>query len=329
MDNSIGILLDWLDLPENRELKKNTVIVLTSDNGGVTHKELNGNTWTSNRPLRGGKANTYEGGFKVPWIVSWPGKVKAGTTCTTPVQSVDIYPTVLELAKVMPDAGSVIDGQSIVPLLAGKPMTHQPIFTDFQHTFGAMCAPSSCVRAGDWKLIRFHHAGMDAKSDAFELFNLKLDPAESINLAGYMPEKVADLDRLIEKHLTETDALLPIANTKFKGNPIKPRTNLKKAPKRPRELRLVETAIQTEKAGSRHVQLLDENDQPRKTHALVLEGSEWVTVEHRADGSVVVKWDTPSSNASAQVLFGWKGGATCMEINDWTIPACELHIDGV
>ena len=328
MDNSIGILLDWLDQPKNRELKKNTVILLTSDNGGVTHNEINGNPWTSNRPLRGGKANTYEGGFKVPWIVSWPGKIKAGSSSATPVQSLDIYPTVLELAKVKPRAGSVIDGQSIVPLLAGKPMAHQPIFTDFQHVFGGLCAPSSCVRAGDWKLIRFHHAGIDAKSDAFELFNLKLDPSEAINLADYMPGKVAELDQLIETHLKEIDALLPIANKNFKGNPIRRRHNPKQAPNRPKKLRLAETKLVAAKAGSRTFQLLDEKNRTRKTHALVLEGAEWVTVENCPDGSVAVTWTAPPANTSAKVLFGWKGGATCMEINDWTIPACELLIQG-
>jgi hypothetical protein len=75
------------------------------------------------------------------------------------------------------------------------------------------------------------------------------------------------------------------------------------------------------------MQLLDENDQPRKAHALVLEGSEWVTVETLPDGSVAVKWTAPPENASAKVLFGWKGGATCMEINDWTLPPCALVLD--
>ncbi len=161
MDSSIGILLDWLDLPENRDLKKNTVIILTSDNGGVTHEQINGNTFTSNRPLRGGKANTYEGGTRVPWIVRWPGQIAAGTTCGTPVQSLDIYSTVLELAGVEPARGQKLDGQSIVPLLKSKPMEHQPIFTDFPHLFGILCAPSCSVRAGDYKLIRYYHAGIN------------------------------------------------------------------------------------------------------------------------------------------------------------------------
>jgi arylsulfatase A-like enzyme len=326
MDSSIGILLDWMDRPENRELKENTVIILTSDNGGVIHKDLNGNPWTSNRPLRGGKANTNDGGMRVPWIVRWPGAVKANTVCETPVQSTDIYPTVLEIATVTPRAGNVIDGQSIVPLLKGGSVEHQPIFTDFQHVFGAMCAPSSCVRAGDWKLIRFHHAGMNAKSDAFELFNLKLDPSEAINLADYRPEKVAELDRLIKEHLKETGALLPIANKNFKGNPMRSRTNPKKAPNRPQRLRLAENEILAQEAGTRRVQLLDEKNQSRKTHALVLEGTEWVTVDNRSDGCVELKWDAPPEGATARILFGWKGGATCMEINDWTIPPCELNL---
>ncbi|KKK54437.1 hypothetical protein LCGC14_3084760, partial [marine sediment metagenome] len=80
MDTSIGMLLDWLDQPENAELKANTVIILTSDNGGVTHNVTgNGDYWTSNRPLRGGKANTYEGGVKVPWIVRWNDTITAGS----------------------------------------------------------------------------------------------------------------------------------------------------------------------------------------------------------------------------------------------------------
>ncbi len=326
MDNSIGILLDWMDKPENRDLKKNTVIILTSDNGGVIHKETDGSPWTSNRPLRGGKANTYEGGVRVPWIVRWPGNVKAGTTCATPVQSLDIYPTVLEIAHVKPPAGTVIDGQSIVPLLKGKPMDHQPIFTDFPHIFGVMCAPSSCVRAGDWKLIRYYHAGENAESDAFELFDLSRDPSEAIDLASYLPEKVEELDRLIEQHLKETDALLPLRNTNFSGNPRVSRTKREKAPNIPQTLRLAETAIQTAKNGTRRLQLLDENDQARKTHALVLEGSKWVRVENRPDGSVELQWDNPPNNDPAKVLFGWKGGATVWEVNDWTRPACELLI---
>jgi arylsulfatase A-like enzyme len=323
MDNSIGILLDWLDRPQNRDLKKNTVILLTSDNGGVIHNEVDGNPWTSNRPLRGGKANTYEGGTRVPWIVRWPGHVQPKAECNTPVQSIDIYPTVLEIAGI--NSRAEIDGRSIVPLLEGKPMDHQPIFTDFPHLFGILCAPSSSVRDEDYKLIRFHHAGRNAVSHAYELFDLERDPSEAINLAAYLPEKVKELDRLIEKHLKETDALVPVQNSTCSGSPRAPRTNRKKAPDRPRRLTLPETAIRTAESGSRRIQLLDENGKARKTHALVLEGSDRVRVENNSDGSVALSWD--ASAGSARVLFGWKGGATPWEINDWTLPPCELILN--
>ena len=327
MDTSIGILLDWLDKPENKELKNNTVIMMTSDNGGVTHKELSGgNTVTSNRPLRGGKANTYEGGVREPWIVSWPGKIKAGTVCKTPVQTIDIYPTVLETVGVKPKKGVVLDGQSIVPLLQGKPMKHQPIFTDFQHSMGILNAPSSSVRVGDWKLIRFYHAGRDAKSHAYELFDLKRDLYESINLATYLPAKVKELDKLIESHLKKTKAIVPLPNSKFTGNPRRPRSNPKKAPSRPQKLSLSKSVLKVGKAGSQRFQLIDQNNMPRKTHALVLDGADWVSAQSNPDGSIEVIWRSPKKRAT--VLFGWKGGATVWEINDWTIPACKLVIEG-
>ena len=326
MDNSIGMLLDWLDRPENKTIKANTLFIMTSDNGGVTHKATGENIWTSNRPLRGGKANTYEGGTREPWIVSWPEKVKAGTVNNTPIQSIDIYPTVLEVVGLKPKPGITIDGQSILPLLMGKEMGHQPIFTDFPHTFGVMCAPSSSVRVGHLKLIRYFHAGQNARSHAYELFDLERDPYESINLAEVMPEKVHELDGMIESHLVDTKALVPRPNLQFKGNPRRSRTNRKKAPNRPRQLKLSKSSIQTDEAGTEHFQLFDENNKSRKTHAMILDGGDWVHLTNNSDGSVTVTWKKPMGKAT--ILMGWKGGATCFEINDWTIPPSKLVISG-
>lgn len=328
MDNSIGMLLDWLDKPANRQLKENTLIILTSDNGGVIHNQVDGNPWTSNRPLRGGKANTYEGGVREPWIVRWPGKIQPGTVCHDPVQSTDIYPTVLEAAGVMPRDGIPLDGKSIVPLLHGNAMKRRPIFTHFPHNMGALCAPSTSVRLGDWKLIRFFHAGKDAASHAYELFDLKRDPFEAINLADHFPEKVRELDRLIETFLGDTDALVPFRNPDFVGDPQAMRTgqSLSKAPKRPRALRLNVPPIKTDKAGNRLIQLTDQEGASRRTHAMVLEGSEWVRVNNNSDGSVELRWDAASNNGTARILFGWKGGAIPQEINLATIPACVLEL---
>ncbi len=328
MDNSIGILLEWLDKPANRELKENTLIILTSDNGGVIHNQVDGNPWTSNRPLRGGKGNTYEGGVREPWIVRWPGKIEAGTVCGEPVQSTDIYPTVMEIAGLKLRDGIPMDGRSIVPLLNGEAMERGPIFTHFPHNMGALCAPSTSVRAGDWKLIRFYHAGKNAASHAYELFDLKRDPSEAINLAAYFPEKVRELDQLIESFLEDTEALVPLGNSKYKGDPQATRTaqSLNKAPKRPRALRLPAPAIKPATAGNRLIQLADQDGAPRSTHALVLEGSDWVRVRNNPDGSVELRWDAAPKNGSAKVLFGWKGGAIPQEINAATIPPCELEL---
>ena len=205
-------------------------------------------------------------------------------------------------------------------------MKHQPIFTDFQHSMGILNAPSSSVRVGDWKLIRFYHAGRDAKSHAYELFDLKRDPYESINLATYLPAKVKELDKLIESHLKKTKAIIPLPNSKFTGNPRRPRSNPKKALNRPQKLSLSKSVLKVGKAGSQRFQLIDQNNMPRKTHALVLDGADWVSAQSNPDGSIEVIWRSPKKRAT--VLFGWKGGATVWEINDWTIPACKLVIEG-
>lgn len=326
MDNSIGILLDWLDRPENRDLKSNTVIILTSDNGGVIHNELNGNPWTSNRPLRGGKANLYEGGVREPWIVRWPGVIRPGSTCKTPVQSIDIYPTVLDMAGLKFPRKAVLDGQSIVPLLKGRSMDHQPIFTHFPHNMGVLNAASTSVRDGDYKLIRYYHAGENAESHAYELFDLKRDLYESINLAAYLPEKVKELDRLIDSFLEETEALVPERNTTYSGIPTALRSNPALRAGRPQQLWIPEPVVRTAGAGSRRVQLFDQQHTPRQTHALVLEGNEWVSVQDYPDGSVEVSWTAIPESQTAVVLFGWKGGATPAEVDDWSLAPCELTL---
>src|SRR3546814_7644613 len=202
MDHSLGIILDWLDRPENKSLKDNTIIVFTSDNGGVVHEVKVGEEKkqvTSNRPLRGGKANTYEGGIRVPFIVRWPNHIKAGTECNIPISTIDLYPSFLELAQIAPKDSIVLDGRSIVPLLKGKELEQVPLFFDFPHPFGILCAPSSAVSSGNYKLIRFYWAGENARSHYYELFDLSKDIPESINLASYLPDKVRKMDALIEE----------------------------------------------------------------------------------------------------------------------------------
>ena len=330
MDNSIGILLDWLDLPENEAIKNNTFILFVSDNGGIVHEvPVNDpkRSVTSNRPLRGGKGNTYEGGTRVPWIVRWPEHIEAGTSCNTPVTTLDIYPTILELSGVSPMDGQVLDGRNIIPLLEGERMDERPVFIDFPFRMGTLCAPSSTIRLGDYKLLRFYWAGENAESHYYELFDLKQDPAEAINLAKHMPEKVTELDELITKHLQETAALVPVRNTEFSGNPRTPRSNPKKSVIRPKSYSLPQSEfVAEEDKGSRRFQLLDQDGKPCTSAALVMEGGEWIQLKNLEDGNVEITWDRSLKMSDARVLFGWSGGTTAHEMNDWTLDPFELVI---
>jgi len=330
MDNSIGILLDWLDLPDNKSLKENTIVLFVSDNGGIVHEvNVNGTrrTVTSNRPLRGGKANTYEGGTRVPWIARWPRHIAAGTVCQTPVSTVDIYPTLLELSGTKSKDGQILDGQSIVPLLEGKSMDERPLFWDFPHHFGSLCASSTAVRKGDYKLLRFYWAGENAASHYYELYDLKQDPSEAVNLAAYMPEKVSELDALITQHLQETAALVPVRNANFSGNPRKQRSNPEKSVIRPKSYSLPQSEIVVENnKGSRRIQLIDQDGKPCQTAAVVLNGNSWIQLQNLDDGMVEVSWDRNQKTEEAKVLLGWSGGTTAHEMNDWTLDPFELVI---
>lgn len=330
MDNSIGILLDWLDLPENKSLKDNTIVLFVSDNGGIVHEvNVSGTkrTVTSNRPLRGGKANTYEGGTRVPWMVRWPGKIKEASRCSEPVSTIDIYPTLMELTENTLKEEVLLDGQSIVPLLQGGTMEERPLYWDFPHHFGSLCASSSTVRLGDHKLLRFYWAGENAASHYYELYDLKQDPFEAVNLAKYMPDKVKELDALITQHLEETATLVPIRNLDFTGNPRKPRSSPEKSVVRPRSYRLPQSKFVVEAGkGSRRFQLLDQDGKPCKSAALIMEGNGWIQVKNLTDGQVEVSWDRSLKTDEAKVLFGWSGGTTAHEMNDWTLDPFELVI---
>lgn len=330
MDNSVGILLDWLDLPENKVVKDNTLIIFASDNGGVVHQvKVNGvkRQVTSNRPLRGGKGNTYEGGTRIPWIVRWPGKVPAGTVSDTPISTIDIYPTLLEVTGTKPKQNKIYDGQSIASVLKGENIEERPLFFDFPHVFGAMTASSTSVRLGDYKLLRFYWAGAQQKSHHYELFNLKQDPSEAVNLANHMPEKVKELDALISAHLATTEALIPIANKNFTGNALKLRSGKKRAPKRPASLHLSKNKFKAKGTkGSQKFELLDENGKACKAAAVAVQGAEWIQIKELSDGQVEILWDRSLKKEDAKILFGWKGGISVFEMNDWTNDPVALQI---
>jgi arylsulfatase A-like enzyme len=213
MDDAVGTLLDTLN---RLGLADKTVIVFTSDNGGNMYNEVDGTTPTSNAPLRGGKATLFEGGIRVPCIVSWPGVVAGGTRSDAVVQSSDFYPTLLEVLSLAPRHEQQYDGISIVPALKGRPLKREAIFSFFPHQTQVpdWLPPAVAMHSGDWKLIRIFHGG-DKGAHRWKLFNLASDLGEKNDLAAQEPQRVKEMDALIEKFLANTMAVVPMPNPKF------------------------------------------------------------------------------------------------------------------
>lgn len=210
-DDAVGALVKTLD---EEKLWDNTILVLTSDNGGNMYDRVRGLTPTSNDPLRSGKGGFYEGGSRVPCMIHWPGLTKPGTTTETPIMSTDHFPTFCDLLKI-PAPPVPFDGKSFGPLLRGKPFERGPLFSHFPHPIPNVDRwPASWVRDGDWKLIRLYNAN-DDQTDRFELYHLRNDPGETRDLAASEPERVKALNAKLTDFLTKTGAVLPKANPRY------------------------------------------------------------------------------------------------------------------
>jgi uncharacterized sulfatase len=226
LDTHIGRILALLD---RLDLAKSTLVVFTSDNGGL-------NRMADMAPLRGSKGQTYEGGIRVPLLARWPACIAAGSSNAVPVHVVDWYPTFAALAGAKLPATQKLDGISIVPLLigTGRPARdtlwwHTPTYTTpFART------PSSTILRGDWKLIHFVGDYLAIRPDSVpenegfygelvlgarvELFNLATDPGETNDVAAENPAKVAELMSALKKLQIETGATLPTPNPKWRPN---------------------------------------------------------------------------------------------------------------
>jgi len=220
MDEAVGQLIKAL---KNEGLMDNTIVIFYSDNGGwylsakkFVHPDYIDTPLGSNYPLRDGKASIYEGGTRVPLAISWPKNIKAGTVNHQAiVSSVDIYPTLLDLCGIEPKETVPFDGISIAPALKGDTIERDEIYCHFPHYTRGV--PSTYVRKGNWKLIKHYHDN-DDQSHRYELYDIHKDIAETINLATSNPDKVKELNTLIEEHLAETDGVVPIANPNWKAH---------------------------------------------------------------------------------------------------------------
>ncbi len=207
LDENIGRLLRALEETGQTE---NTVIIFTSDNGGLSSA---GRSPTCNSPLSEGKGWMYEGGVREPLIIKWPEVVKAGSTCDEPVTSPDFYPTILEIADLplLPDQH--VDGVSMLPLLKGaNKLQREAIYWHYPHYGNQGGTPGSSVRMGDFKLIEFFEDGR------LELYNLKEDIEEENNLADQMPELASKMHNMLIKWRESVEAKIPQPNPDFLGD---------------------------------------------------------------------------------------------------------------
>lgn len=249
VDDSVGRIMQTLD---ELHLADNTVLIFTSDNGGVggydrpdglqrdpdqeaknkkaNGERRNGGGITDNSPLRSGKGSLYEGGTREPFIVRWPGVVPSGTSCSVPTIHVDLYPTLLEITGA-PKPSHVLDGESLVKLFRQPEATLQrdAIFQHFPGYLGSgpglwRTTPVSLIQAGDWKLMEFLEDGR------LELYNLAEDIGETKNLAASLPDKTRVLHQRLIAWRSETKAPMPTKNEGAVANPKPKQRDKKKEP---------------------------------------------------------------------------------------------------
>lgn len=206
MDRSLSDIMDFV---EKKGLTDNTIILFTSDNGGLSAVARGGIPHTHNKPLSSGKGSAHEGGIREPMIVSWPGVTKPGSQTDHYLLIEDFFPTILEMTQIT-DYRTVqtIDGISFIHLLKGRgsDTADRALFWHFPNSWGPTgpgIGASSTIRKGDWKLVYYH------EDQSFELFNIKEDIGESTNLAASKAELKRELAKELSDYLRSVDAQMP------------------------------------------------------------------------------------------------------------------------
>ncbi len=213
VDDSVSRILETL---ETLGLEENTLVIFTSDNGGLTPKN------TSNYPLMGGKSHPFEGGIRVPLIIKWPAKIKPGVSSER-VTGMDYYPTMLAAAGVPLRPQQHVDGINLLPLITkGEPLKKRPLVFHFPHYTHATGPCTSIIHDG-LKLIRFYN---DAEG-AYLLYHLDEDPGEQNDLAAGNPEMVKVLQQKLDTALKRMGAEMPIRNPMFDSQSKARKKNLK------------------------------------------------------------------------------------------------------
>lgn len=203
MDENVGRVLHTL---KEQGLDKNTWVIFTSDNGGLSTLTRK-NAPTNNGPLRAGKGWCYEGGIRVPLIIAGPNILDPGRIENQTAISMDYFTTILNLAGIEHENN---DGENLLPILTeGKQIDRDELFWHYPHYHGSAWKPGSALRKGDWKLV-VHY-----ENNRTELFNLANDPGETINIAEDNLEKVAELKKILDEKLVDSNAKFPEVNPDY------------------------------------------------------------------------------------------------------------------
>ncbi len=215
VDESLGRLLEVLD---KRGIRDQTLVIVTSDNGGFAHA-------TSNAPLRANKGSLYEGGIRVPLLIRWPNVASPGSVCTVPVTSSDLYPTCLTAADCPLHASQHIDGCDLSVVLKEGHLERDALYWHFPHyNKHPFSTPGSVIRRGRWKLID----SFDPESK--ELYDLETDIGEQHNLASTQPVIMSELLSALSAWRKDVDAERMLPNSDY--DPVRAQPKQKKQKKK-------------------------------------------------------------------------------------------------
>jgi len=205
MDIGVGQILKKLD---DLNLTDRTVVIFYSDNGGLESLQ-------DQDPLRGGKAMIFEGGIRVPLAIRWPGVILPGSSSAEPVISNDFLPTIVEIVGIRSFPEN-IDGISLLPLLktTGE-QDREALYWHYPHYHHLGYKPSGAVRVGDYKLIEWYEESLLGEDNPVNLYNLRTDIGETIDLTGEMPEKAAELREMLHQWRRSVNADEMIVNSGY------------------------------------------------------------------------------------------------------------------
>ena len=180
---------------------ENTIFIFVSDNGALCQS-------VPNNPFRAGKGSAYEGGVRVPMIVSWPGHIKPNTLCDYPAITMDITATLMDIVN-SPQIQK-IDGISLLPALKGTTMKERPLYWHYPHNHRGGSLTYSAIRLGDWRLVEH------LWNNQIELYNLKEDVSEQYNLVESNSKQAQKLYSMLKKWREKVDAQMPVPNPNYK-----------------------------------------------------------------------------------------------------------------